>query len=74
MNDNILGHIEKTRHIAKRYHIEDIESTDNCGTCDGACCEECKTVYVVEDWSTGKDLYRGQDKDKALELAGYNFI
>ena len=72
-SDNIIGHVEKTMHYYKRCHMEDIESVDNCGTCDGTCCDNCKTVYIVEDWGSDKTLYRGQDKEKAVEIAGYKF-
>lgn len=74
MSDNIIGYVEKTQHQYKRLHMDDIESIDNCGTCDGACCDICKTIYVVEDWSNDKTIYRGGDKEEAVKLAGYNFV
>lgn len=47
--ENILGLVERTMHYYKRLHMDDIESVDDCGTCDGSCCDNCRTVYVVED-------------------------
>lgn len=72
-NENVLGHVEKTMHYYKRLHMDDVESVDDCGTCDGACCDNCRTIYVVEDWSNDSVLYHGPDKKKAIEIAGYDF-
>lgn len=73
MENYKLGYVEKTGHYYKRLHMEAYESVDNCGTCDGACCDTCIDIYVVED-QDGKILYRGRDKEKAIEIAGYNFV
>ena len=54
--------------------MEAYESTDNCGTCDGARCDICKDMYCVEDFNNDKLLYYGKDKDMAISIAGYNFI
>lgn len=70
---DIIGHVEKTGHLYKRLHMEDIESVDNCAACDEACCDMCIDVYIVEDWKENKLLYKGRDKEKAIKIAGYDF-
>lgn len=72
-NDLKVGHVEKTHHLYARYHMNDIESTDDCGTCDGACCEGCADRYVVEDFNSNKAIYVGFDREKAIQVAGYDF-
>lgn len=72
-NDMIIGYKEKTHHLYLRYHLDDIESTDDCGTCDGACCEGCVDRYVVEDMNKDKPLYVGYDREEAIKIAGYDF-
>lgn len=66
--ENILGHVERTMHYYKRLHMDDIVSVDDCGTCDGSCCDNCRTVYVVEDRKSEETLYRGAEKEKAINL------
>ena len=39
MNKHLTSHM---------YYNSPIESDDNCGTCNGANCDTCKTVYTVE--------------------------
>lgn len=68
-----IGHIEKTGHQYYGTSMMAYESVDNCGTCDGARCGSCQTYYVVEDYDTEKQVYKGKDKEKAIELAGYDF-
>jgi hypothetical protein len=74
MEIKTLGYTEKSGHYYKRMHMEAYESTDNCGTCDGALCDICHDFYTVEDRETGKILYHGRDKEKAISIAGYNFV
>lgn len=76
MNNNIdiIGHVEKTGHYYKRLHMEAYESVDNCGTCDGVCCDICRDIYVVENVKTCECLYRGADKEKSIQIAGYDFV
>lgn len=69
----IIGHVEKTGHLYKRLLMEDIESVDNCAACDEAWCDMCVDLYIVEDWKEDKLLYKGRDKEKAIEIAGYDF-
>lgn len=69
----IMGHVEKTWHLYRRLHMEEIEGVDDCATCDEACCDICTDMYVVEDWKKGKLLYLGMDKEKAIKIAGYDF-
>lgn len=45
-----------------------MESDDNCGTCDGAKCDSCKTRYRVEYLKNEKIIYSGYDKDKAYRM------
>ena len=69
-----IGYIRKTGHQYFGTFMEAYESTDNCGTCDGARCDICKDMYCVEDFNNDKLLYYGKDKDMAISIAGYNFI
>lgn len=69
-----IGWVNKTGHYHNRTGLAAYESTDNCGTCDGLLCDICKDVYIVETIEDGKVIYQGKDKDKAIELAGYNFV
>lgn len=71
--DDIIGHVEKSGHLYKRLHMEDIESVDTCAACDEACCDICIDMYIVEDWKENKLLYKGRDKEKAIKIAGYDF-
>lgn len=63
--DNIYLYSELTGHI---YYRSPIESCDSCGTCDGARCDFCKRVYVVEDFSNAEILYRGKDEEEAKKV------
>jgi hypothetical protein len=65
-------HEEKTGHQYYGTHMAIYESTDNCGTCDGARCDRCKTKYIVEDYDNAKLLYSGFDKAKAEEIYTQN--
>lgn len=68
-----VPHIELTGHQYYGTSMMAYESVDNCGTCDGARCDTCKTYYVVEDFEQDKTIYKGKDKEKAIEIAGYDF-
>lgn len=61
-DDHIYCSIEHTGH---QYYNSPYESYDNCGTCDGARCDYCKTKYVVKDLHSDKVYYEGYDKEKA---------
>lgn len=69
-----IGYLNKTGHYHNRSGLAAYESTDNCGTCDGALCDTCRDIYIVRNLEDDKLIYRGTDKDKAIELAGYNFV
>ena len=69
-----LGRLIKTGHMYRGTYMEAYESVDNCGTCDGARCDICRDIYEVEEYPDEKIIYRGPDKEKAIELAGYNFV
>ena len=51
------------------YYNSIYETCDNCGNCDGAKCEFCKTKYVVEDWKNDKTLYFGDSIEEMKEVA-----
>ena len=70
----IIGYIRKSHHLYERLNMTDIEATDSCGTCDGALCDGCVDMYVVSDFTNDKLLYYGKDKQKAIKIAGYNFV
>lgn len=38
---DIIGHVEKSGHMYKRLHMEDMENVGTCSLCDGACCDMC---------------------------------
>lgn len=65
------AYIRKTRHQYYGKEIEAYEGSANCSTCNGLMCDVCKTYYVVE--GNNKYIYIGRDKDKAIEMAGYDF-
>lgn len=71
--ESLLGRIRKTGHRYFLTNMEECEGSDNCATCDGAQCNNCKTMYEVEDYKNDKLIYYGQDKEKAIALAGYDF-
>lgn len=62
MPDGIHMYAELTGH---QYYRSPYESSDNCGTCDGARCDTCNTKYIVEDFYLNKIYYNGFNKDKA---------
>lgn len=69
-----LGWLNKTGHYHNRSGLAAYESTDDCGTCDGLMCDVCRDMYTVERLEDNKIIYYGPDKEKAIELAGYNFV
>lgn len=69
-----IGYIMYTGHMYYGSYMAPYEGTDNCGTCDGAKCDFCKTIYKVVDlYEPDNILYYGQDKQKAIEVAQYDF-
>jgi len=64
---NAILHKEKTGHQYYGTYMAVYESTDNCGTCDGAKCDFCKTLCIVTDFDDDKILYKGFDETKAEE-------
>ena len=46
MTEALTGHM---------YYMSPYETFDSCGNCDGAKCEYCKTMYMVEDF-TGQNI------------------
>lgn len=62
--DNIYLGKEYTGHM---HYRSPYESCDDCGNCNGARCDYCKTKYVVEDFGNDTDniLYNGFSKDDA---------
>ena len=71
---SVIGYVEKTGHYYKRLHMETCEKTNDCTTCDQSCCDTCEDIYVVENIFTDKILYKGTNKEEAIEIAKYDFI
>lgn len=73
----LIGQLNRTGHQYYGTYMEAYESTDNCGTCDGARCDNCKDIYEVYDYDiedTKKQrIYKGTNKEKAIKLAGCDF-
>ena len=65
---NVLCCKEFTGHM---HYGSPYETSGSCGNCDGAKCERCKTMYVVEDIDNGTIHYMGQDFEEAKKF-GYN--
>ena len=64
-SDMIYMDKELTGHM---YYRSPYESCDDCGTCDGARCDYCKTRYIVKDLDTDEYLYNGLSKDDAERI------
>jgi len=56
--DRFYVHVELTGH---QYYGSPYESCDSCGTCDGARCDGCKVVWILEE--------RVGDSDELREFA-----
>lgn len=67
--DDIYMHTELTGHM---YYRSPYESCDDCGNCDGARCESCRTKYIVEGIESDSLYYTGYDKDKAKQIRDEN--
>ena len=63
--DHIYMRREFTGHT---YYKSPYESCDICGTCDGAKCSMCKTIYTVVNLSTEEIFYEGFDEKEAKRV------
>jgi hypothetical protein len=59
-DDHIFRSIELTGHM---YRNSPHETCDSCGNCDGARCDSCKKIYVVEDLGSQNVYYKGFNKN-----------
>lgn len=60
--DAISIHTELTGH---QNYGSPYESYNNCKNCDGARCDLCNKIYIVEDFNLDKTYYKGDDELEA---------
>ena len=63
--DDVYIYEELTGHM---YYRSPYESCDDCGNCDGARCEYCKTKYIVKSFDDETLYYSGYDKKEAERI------
>ena len=61
----VLSSLEMSGHT---HYGSPYETATDCGNCDGARCHKCNDIYVVTDYDTMEELYRGSNIDKAVDL------